>query len=162
MICTIPFFVNTLFCLATETDVPEQIIPAQNDVPLDAPVGERPYEMVWANRTEERPPLVDFEVLTGWTVATYAGSRAAFASSREQQMWGQYVGKLTYTGKSKDSKILLRPPEPIPIENSFDCVNLWCYGNNWAWQPDPSTPQVHLAVRVNLEPFSVQEELRIF
>ena len=143
MICTIPFFVNTFFYLAIETGDPEQILSAQNEVPPDEPVGERPYEMVWANRTEERPPLVDFEDLTGWTVATYAGAHAMFARSREQQMWREYVGKLIYTGESNDSKILLRPPKPIPIENLFDCVNIWCYGNNWAWQPDQSTPQVH-------------------
>ncbi|MFQ6042586.1 MAG: RNA polymerase sigma factor [Candidatus Poribacteria bacterium] len=159
MICTIPFFFNALFCLAIETDAPEaiheviaeqseQISPAQNDVPSNAPVGERPYEMVWANRTEKRPPLVDFEDLSGWTAATYAGANATFARSREQQMWGQYVGKLTYTGKSADSKILLQPKKPIPIENLFDCVNIWCYGNNWAWQPDPSTPQANLAVHL--------------
>ncbi|HIE26552.1 TPA: sigma-70 family RNA polymerase sigma factor [Candidatus Poribacteria bacterium] len=148
MICAISFLINAPFCLATETDEPEQITPAQNDVPPGALVGERPYEMVWANRTEERPPLVDFEDLSGWTVATYAGANATFARSREQQMWGQYVGKLTYTGKSADSKILLQPQKPIPIENSFDCVNLWCYGNNWAWQPDQSTPQVNLAVHL--------------
>ncbi|MBC8235721.1 RNA polymerase sigma factor [bacterium] len=159
MICTIPFFVNTFFYLAIETGDPEQILAAQNEVPPDEPVGERPYEMVWANRTEERPPLVDFEDLTGWTVVNYSGAHATFARSREQQMWGQYVGKLTYrkpkasvseanTGKSKDSKILLRPPEPIPIGDLFDCVNIWCYGNNWAWQPDPLTPQVHLAAHI--------------
>ena len=32
-------------------------------------VGQRPYEMEWANRTEDtHPPLVDFEDLTGWGV----------------------------------------------------------------------------------------------
>jgi len=148
MICTITFWINALFHLATETEAPEQIIPVQNDVPSDEPVSERPYEMVWANRTEERSPLVDFEDLSSWTVATYAGASSTFARSREQQMWGDYVGKLTYTGESDDSKILLQPKEPIPIENSFDCVNIWCYGNNWAWQPDPSTPQVHLAIHI--------------
>ena len=33
-------------------------------------VGERPYEMVWANRNEDdHPPLIDFEDLTGWHLA---------------------------------------------------------------------------------------------
>ncbi len=36
----------------------------------DERVGQRPYEMVWANRTADtRPPVVDFENLDGWTVA---------------------------------------------------------------------------------------------
>ncbi len=28
----------------------------------------------------------------------------------------------------------------------FDCINLWVYGNNWAWVPDPTTPQVEIRV----------------
>ena len=45
-------------------------------------VGERPYEMVWANRTEEvRDPIVDFESLDGWTVET-ENSEATFERSR--------------------------------------------------------------------------------
>ncbi len=32
-------------------------------------IGQRPYEMVWANRAQDHcPPLVDFEDLTGWRV----------------------------------------------------------------------------------------------
>ena len=38
-------------------------------VQADEPVGARPYEMVWANRTlDTRHALVDFEDLQGWTV----------------------------------------------------------------------------------------------
>jgi len=32
-------------------------------------VGQRPYELDWANRVQDHcPPLVDFEDLSGWTV----------------------------------------------------------------------------------------------
>ena len=64
----------------------------------DEPVGKRPYEMVWANRTEDNhPALVDFENLDGWTAAG-ADSQAQLTRSRQQQLWGQYVGKLAYRG----------------------------------------------------------------
>jgi len=108
----------------------------------DDSVGRRPYEMGpgWANRTEPaHPPLVDFEDLSGWTVECINGE-GAISRSREQQMWGDHVGKLTYayTGE-KDPRIqsglgmrvMVRPPEPIRIREPFDCINLWVYGNNY-------------------------------
>jgi len=141
-------FAVLLLSSAALAQQPESVAPALNELPPGAPVGERPYEMVWANRQEERPPLVDFENLAGWTVEAYDGAQATFSRSREQQMWGQYVGKLVYRGVSPDSHLLLRPPRPIPIAGSFDCIDLWCYGNNWDWVPDPSTPKVNLFIHL--------------
>jgi hypothetical protein len=112
----------------------------------DEAVGRRPYEMVWAGRTTDtRPPLVDFENLDGWTV-TCVDAQASFQRSRQQQLWGKYVGALVYRGTGKAPKVLIRPPKPIPVAAPFDCVNLWVYGNNWAWAPEPKTPQVRIAV----------------
>ncbi|MGQ9609763.1 MAG: hypothetical protein ACUVWN_10685, partial [bacterium] len=124
-------------------------ISAQNDIPDNEPVGQRPYEMLWADRREEQSPLVDFEDLSGWKVLLYNGASASFSRSREQQMWGQYVSKLAYKGTSQQSKLIISPQSPINIPEPFDCINLWCYGNNWGWVPDPSTPQVNLAVHLN-------------
>ena len=109
-------------------------------------VGRRPYEMVWAGRTEDtRAPLVDFENLEGWTVQC-RDAVASFSRSREQQLWGRYVGKLVYRGTGPQPKVTIRLAEPAAVPRPFDCINLWCYGNNWAWAPDPSTPQVQLSV----------------
>jgi hypothetical protein len=109
-------------------------------------VGERPYEMVWAGRTNDtRLPLIDFENLEGWRVET-KDAFATFTRSREQQIWGNYVGKLIYRSAGKEPVVTLRPPKPIPVPAPFDCVNLWLYGNNWAWEPDPTTPQVNVNV----------------
>jgi len=127
---------------------PEHVAPAVNTVDPNAPIGRRPYEMEWANRQEERTPLVSFEDLSGWTVAMWAGCVAELRLSREQQMWGQHVAKLTYRGIGPDSRCELRPPGPIPLPRDFTAVNLWCYGNNWDWEPDPTTPQVELFVHL--------------
>ena len=60
-------------------------------------VGQRPYEMVWANRTRTR-------VRRWWIsrTSTAGPSRASMpwppSRSREQQLWGDYVGKLVYRG----------------------------------------------------------------
>lgn len=107
-------------------------------------VGERPYEMVRAGRTEDHhPPLIDFEDLSGWTVETQS-SEATFERSRERLLWGEYVGKLTYRGTDESPLIELVPPEPVEIDQPFDAVTLWVYGNNWAFASDPSTPQVSI------------------
>ena len=111
-------------------------------------VGARPYEMVWANRTADvRTPLVDFENLEGWTVAS-VDSEASWKRSRQQQLWGLYVGTLVYRGTGPKPVVSIKPPKPIPISGPFDCLNLWVFGNNWAWAPDPKTPPVEIAVRI--------------
>jgi len=132
---------------ASPTDQPDEIIFAENSIG-DEPRGSRPYEMVWAGKKEDRPPLVDFEDLAGWRVLTFKGARARLCRSREQQMWGEFVGKLTFRGASKESRIVLSPPTPIRVPDAFDCVNVWCYGNNWGWVTDTSTPQVELALMI--------------
>ena len=108
------------------------------------PVGQRPYEMVWANRTEDtHPALVDFEDLKDWTVERHQ-AEADFTRSRQAQLWGQYVGTLVYRGTGNQPTVTLRPPKPVPVAGPFDCVNFWVFGNNWAWVPDATTPQVEI------------------
>ncbi|NUQ65530.1 MAG: immunoglobulin domain-containing protein, partial [Pirellulales bacterium] len=109
-------------------------------------VGQRPYEMVWANRIDDaHPALLDFENLDGWTVEC-VDSEASFTRSREQQIWGQYVGKLVYRGTGRRPSLLVKPPHAVALPQPFDCVNFWVYGNNWAWVSDKTTPQVEIAV----------------
>ena len=111
-------------------------------------VGKRPYEMDWAGRTEEvRTPLVDFENLDGWHVET-KNAVANFERSREEQMYGQYVGKLTYRCEDPSGvvpEVDVRPPKPIPFtEKDVDAFSLWIVGNNWGWTTDPTTPRVRV------------------
>ena len=112
----------------------------------DEPIGQRPYEMDWANRREDvRPALVDFEDLNGWTTEC-VDADASFVRSRQQQLWGQYVGRLAYRGRGPKATVTLKPPRPIPVPGPLNCVNLWVYGNNWAWAPEPTTPPVEISV----------------
>ena len=102
--------------------------------------------MVWANRTaDDHPALVDFEDLSGWTVEC-SDAAARFSRSRQQQLWGRYVGTLVYRGTGPRPAVVVRPPKPVAILAPFDCVNFWVYGNNWAWAPDRSTPPVEIVV----------------
>lgn len=105
-------------------------------------MGKRPYELDWAGRyQDDHPPLVDFEDLEGWHVEV-EDAVAKLERTDEQEIWDRYVGKLTYRCVGTDPVVTILPPQPIKIDHPFDAVTVWIYGNNWAWAPDPTTPQV--------------------
>lgn len=107
--------------------------------------GPRPYELEWAGRTQDHcPPLVDFEDLSNWR-AEGRQAEARLERSREHPLWGDYAAKLIYRGTGSAPEVRLLPPQPIAIPNPFEAVSLWCYGNNWGWTTDPSTPRVNLS-----------------
>ncbi|MBN1443808.1 MAG: hypothetical protein JXA90_13945, partial [Planctomycetes bacterium] len=141
-------FSMCLILPASALGQPREVKPALNEVREGVPAGERPYEMVWAGREEARPPLVDFEDLEGWTVELHGKAVATLERSREQRMWGETSGKLTYRGEPGENRIVLRPPRPIPIPGRFTAANIWCFGNNWGWVPRADTPQVDLALHL--------------
>lgn len=120
------------------------IKPALNDPPAPETAGVRPYEM--EGRTEDRTPLFGFEDLAGWTVECLDGAEADLVRSREQQMWGRYVGKLVHKGTSAESRAILRPAKPIPIEGEFDCINMWIHSNSWEWAPEAGTPFLNISI----------------
>jgi len=127
---------------------PERIVPAINEIELWQQVGQQPYEFTWVQREEDPRTLVDFEDLKGWTLELYRGARGELRRSREQQMWGQYVAKFLYAGSGADSRVIARPPKPIPIPGAFDSVDLWGYGNRWSWVEDKTTPPAEVAILV--------------
>ncbi len=104
-------------------------------------VGKRPYEMDWANRVEnEDPPLIDFEQFGQWQIKT-KDVVATFVQSRQQQIFGSYVGKLTYRAVGIDPMLSIGPVTPIKIDKPFDAVSCWIYGNNWGFAPNLTLPQ---------------------
>lgn len=109
-------------------------------------VGKRPYELDWAGRmADAHPAIVDFERDEPWVVET-SDAIASFSRSREQQIWGDYVGKLTYRRDGAMPVVTLRPPAPLALPEAFDMVGCWIYGNNWAWVTEGDTPQVAIAL----------------
>lgn len=139
---TVPFFFGMVVAMAqkvlTEFD--------QNE-----PLGQRPYEMDWANRVEQRPPTVTFTDLSGWRMEVSGEAVANFRLSREQNVWHRPVGKLVYRGNGdvkSQPRILLFPQRPLPIPDGSDCVEMWVYGNRWAWENPPDTPPVQIFVHL--------------
>ena len=125
---------------------PDKVVPAINDIEPWQQVGQQPYEMTWTQQVENPHTLVDFEDLSGWKLELYGGAAGEFRRSREQQMWGHYVGKFVFSGPTTQSRVVARPPQPIPIPGEFDSVELWGYGNRWGWEEDKTTPAADVAV----------------
>jgi len=113
--------------------------------------GERPYEMVRANRQEPAPPTLRFDRLTGWSMTVDGGAQATLQLSRAQNIWDWPVARLRYRGEGKaDAKprIVLTLPEPVELPGNADSVDLWVYGNRWDWENPPGTPPVRLILRL--------------
>ncbi|MCC6343199.1 MAG: hypothetical protein IT166_13425 [Bryobacterales bacterium] len=128
---------------------PERSAPAINQIEVWQQVGQQPYEFTWTQREEDPRALTGFENLEGWRLEMYDGAEGELRRSREQQMWGQYVAKFVFSGKRAESRVVARPPKPIPISGGFDSIDLWGYGNRWSWVPDKSTPAADVSVLVS-------------
>ncbi len=117
------------------------------------PVGERPYEMVWANRKEPSGPglPLTFQRLEGWSIKVEGETDAELALSQAQNIWDRPVAKLRYrgSGKSEDKpRILLTPDQPVMMGHDADSVEMWVYGNRWDWENPPDTPPVRILLHL--------------
>ena len=99
--------------------------------------GSSPTNSPGRSASRTRTPWWIFKTCKGWTLELYDGAQGELRRSREQQLWGQYVAKIVYSGARAESRVIARPPQPIPIPGQFDSIDLWGYGNRWEWVPDP-------------------------
>ncbi|MCP5120326.1 MAG: hypothetical protein GY953_56750, partial [bacterium] len=127
---------------------PDKVVPVVNDVEPWQQLGQQPYELTWTERAEHPKTLVDFEDLSDWKLELYGGAGGELSRSREQQMWGQHVAKILYSGTDENSRVVARPAKPIPIPDRFDSVEMWGYGNRWRWMRDETTPPADVAILI--------------
>ncbi len=120
-------------------------------LPANETPGERPYEMVWANRVEPAEPTLRFDKLNGWRVEVSGEAHAELRATRRQNLWDRPVAGLRYHGDgltNSQPRIQMVPPEPVPIPEDADSVELWLYGNRWEWENPPDTPAVRLQLQL--------------
>jgi hypothetical protein len=122
------------------------IVVRSKPMPAGESPGQRPYEMVRANRRPERAPLVDFDSLEGWTLEPEGDAEGELYGSQRQRVWESPVARLVYRGTSAQSAVTIRPSKPIPIPDPVSAVTIWIYGNNWSWESDPTTPRVTVSL----------------
>ena len=90
-------------------------MPAINEIELWQQVGQQPYEFTWVQREEDPRTLVGFENLKGWKLELHDGAQGELRRSREQQMWGEHVAKVLYSGTGDESRVVARPPRRFPF-----------------------------------------------
>jgi hypothetical protein len=136
-----------------------KVVRAVNEVEEWQQVGQHPYELTWVQRRQDPHTVVDFEDLSGWTLELYDGAKGTLSRSREQQMWGQYVAKFDFSGRRPQSRVIARPPKPVPIPGRFDSIDLWGFGYHWDWVKDETSPPVDVSILVtdaNGKEFQIQ------
>ena len=79
----------------------KKVVPAINKVEPWQQVGQQPYEFTWVQREQNPHTLEDFEDLTGWTLELFDGAQGELRRSREQQLWGEHVGKIQLLGRRR-------------------------------------------------------------
>lgn len=99
-----------------------------NDDPKPGPAGTLPYEM--AERTEPHKPIFDLQDLSGWRVEG-ADVDVQLYRTREQRLWLPFAAKVVYrTAPGAASPgFVLRPEQPIPLPEPWDCLEFWGWGN---------------------------------
>ena len=125
------------------------------DADVDA---RRPYEMVWANRTQDdHAPLLPLTDAAGWTVEA-TDAVATFARTTERALFGDGVCRLTYRATGPKPVVRFRPPQPVPVKGPFDTLSCWIYGNNvyYVQNDTPSTTLFAEFQDAAGKPFSVQ------
>ncbi|MHB1455942.1 MAG: hypothetical protein ACYC0V_03400 [Armatimonadota bacterium] len=113
--------------------------------------GERPYEMVWASRTETASPTISFESINGWKMKVEGGAEGILQLSRAQNLWERPLAKLRYRGNGSSGavpKILLLPSSPVILPDGSDSIDMWVYGNRWDFVNPPGTPAVRIILHL--------------
>lgn len=137
-------WVGMAVILISNSSFAQKVVP---DLDSNEKAGERPYEMVWANRVEPAPPTVRFDALGGWSLAVEGAAEATLEATRIQNVWNRPVARLRYRGNGKeDSKprITVRFPQPVTLPEDADSIDMWVYGNRWGWENPPGTPPLHI------------------
>lgn len=94
--------------------------------------GHRPYEITDAGRTDDaHPALVDFEKPLEWKTTVW-DAEATFVRSQDEQLFGDWTGRLSYRATGKKPRIGLRLKEGITLpEDGFDTMSCWVRGQHF-------------------------------
>ncbi len=78
----------------------------------------------WTGWDDAREPLVSFEFMRGWNVESANAPTVAIARALDRATDGRHAARVTAAGTGIVSRVVLRPPAPIPIPEPFDSVEV--------------------------------------
>ena len=99
---------------------------------LSAGAGSRPYEFTDSGRTEDaHPALVDFEKPCEWKMRCW-DAEATFERAQDQQLFGDWTGRLTYRATGRKPRVSVRLSAGVPLpQDEFDTMSLWIRGQHF-------------------------------
>ena len=116
-----------------------------------ASAGHRPYEFTDVDRTtDEYSPLVDFEESSPWRTSVEGGAAASFARAQDEQLFGDWTGRLVYRAAEGSSKpvVHVRATRVFSIPEEFDTCTCWIRGTKFGRgaNRDPETPVPSMSI----------------
>jgi len=114
-----------------------------NNDPFQKGIGEMPYEM--KGRVEKRVPLISFDDATKWEVST-KNCNAKLYRTQEQRVFRKYSGKIIYKTTAKKAEFDVKLLNPVQLDQDWDCINFWNYGDHWLWGEPLWTTAMDLSV----------------
>lgn len=73
--------------------------------------------------------LLKWDKAAGWQADFYGCENEVFALSSDQMLRGAHNVKIEMKAIAPDARVVLRPPAPIRLEEPFDILDCWIYGN---------------------------------
>ena len=123
----------------------QNVTRGENADPQKRMIGVKPYEM----KSSTRKPTLDFLDCQKWLVES-AGCTAQLYKSRDQIVASNFSGKLVYQALQKNGvSIFLKLSKPLKLDSTWDCMDLWSYGDQWAWVSGSRTSLDMYAVFIN-------------
>jgi hypothetical protein len=100
-------------------------------------------------KSNTRKPTLDFFDCRKWFVES-TGCIAQLYKSQDQIVASNFSGKLIYQALQKNGiSIFLKLSKPLKLDSTWDCMDLWSYGDQWAWMPGSRTSLDMYAVFIN-------------
>lgn len=122
-------FIFLLICIMSSVLTEAQNTGINKD-PNQKQIGSMPYEMY--GRKEERVPIADFDDCTKWKL-TSNNCDVKLYRTKEQRVFREYSGKVVYKALKKKAHFNVELIKPILLDNPWDAINFWNYGDHWLW-----------------------------
>ena len=91
--------------------------------------GVRPYEMTWHDNREATLTFMD---CTQWFLQT-ENCAATLHRSNQEIVIDDFSGKIVYKTFSSKASIFLGLKKPLFLSKSWDCLDVWTFGDHWLW-----------------------------